>query len=185
MSKLLTLINRLKAQTSWTMLTPGQRLAFAELEKRWQFPDRLNLYGPQGSGKTFLGWVLARHLPQVNFYASPRLFEQDQAPYPTDIIIDNAPSEEKKLRRLLSELQLRQVRRVLFVTQSPIRLGWSTIELASPTAADIATIYENCSKLQFYPSPSSSNESPRIIFRNTGESNEEIANYWQVIFSVL
>lgn len=185
MSRLLFLINRLKAQASATMLTPSQRLAFAELEKHWRFPDRLNLCGPPGSGKTFLGWVIARHLQQVKFYATPRLFEQAQPPYSIDIVIDSAPSEEKKLRRLLAELQLRGVRRVLFITQNPIRLGLPTIELAPPTPADIATVYENCSKLQFYPQPSSNTEDTHPISRNTGDRVEEIVNYWQAIFSVL
>lgn len=167
MSRLLHLINRLKAQASWTMLTPSQRLTFAELEKRWRFPDRLNLCGSQGSGKTFLGWVMARQ-HQAHFYASPRGLERNQPPYPTDIIIDNAPTEEKNLRRLLSELQLRHVRRVLLITPSPIHLGLPVITLCAPTQVDIATVYENCSQVQFHcPHP-----------LNEG-------NFWNVIQSVL
>lgn len=171
MSRLLHLINRLKAQASSTMLTTSQQMAFAELEKRWRFPDRLNLCGPQGSGKTFVGWAMARQ-HQARFYASPRLLVHDQPPYPTDIIVDNVPSEEKNLRRLLAELQLRQVRKVLFITSSPTHLGMPLITLAPPTKADIATVYENCSRLQFYPPPLS-------------KSDEEKINFWDVIYSVL
>ncbi len=171
MSRLLDLINRLKAQASWTMLTASQQITFAELEKRWQFPDRLNLCGPQGSGKTFVGWAMARQ-HQVHFYASPRLLEHDQPPYPTDIIIDNAPSEEKNLRRLLAELQLRQVHKVLFITSNPIHLGLPVSTLALPTKTDIATVYENCSRLQFYPS-------------SLSKGDEEKINFWDVIYSVL
>jgi hypothetical protein len=183
-SKLLFLTNRLKAEASERMLTPSQRLALAELEKRWQFPDRLNLCGPPGSGKTFLGWVMARHLQQTSFYASPRVFEQAQPPYPTDIVIDNAPSEEKEVRRLLSKLQLYQVHRTLLITSSPIRLGWPVIELFLPTAADIAVIHENCSRLQFHPSPSSPNET-HSVSSAPNENDKETANYWHIIYSVL
>ncbi len=149
MSKLLQLTNRLKAQASWNILTPGQRTILTELEKRWRFPDRINLCGPQGSGKTFLAWVMARQ-HEAHFYASPGMLDRDEPPYPTQIIIDNAPSEEKKLRRLLAELQLRQVCKVLLITRSAIRLGLPVITLPPPAEADITAIYENCSKLQFY-----------------------------------
>lgn len=171
MSRLLHLINRLKAQASWTMLTASQRSAFDELENRWIFPDRLNLYGPHGSGKTFLGWVLSRQ-HQAHFYSSPKTLYRDQPPYPINIIVDNAPSEEKNLRQLLSELQLRQARRVLLITQKPVRLGLPIIELPTPTPADIATVYESCGKLQFYPS-------------NPLTDNNEIVNFWNIIYSVL
>lgn len=184
MSRLLQLINRLKAQATETMLTPSQRLVLIELEKRWQFPDRLNLWGPPGSGKTFLGWVTARHLPQASFYASPRAFEQAQPPYSTGIIIDNAPSEEKEVRRLLSKLQLHQVRQTLLITSNPIRLGWPVIELTLPTTADIAVIHENCSRLQFHPS-SSLPKKPHSGSSIPSENDKEAANYWHIIYSVL
>jgi hypothetical protein len=173
MSRLLHLINRLKAQASWTMLTASQQRAFDELEKRWIFPDRLNLCGSPGSGKTFLGWVLSRQY-QAHFYSSPKTLYRDQPSYPLNIIVDNAPSEEKKLRHLLSELQLRQVRRVLFITQKPIRLGLPIIELSTPTPADITTVYENCGKIQFYSSDPLANK-----------SDKETVNFWNIIYSVL
>lgn len=183
MSRLLQLINRLKAEAAETMLTPSQRLVLTELEKRWQFPDRLNLCGPPGSGKTFLGWVMARQ-SQASFYASPRAFEQAQPPYPAGIIIDNAPSEEKEVRRLLSKLQLHQVRRTLFITSSPIRLGWPIMELPLPTAEDIAVICENCSRLQFHPSVSLSKE-PHSISSTLNENDKDATSYWHIIYSVL
>jgi pantothenate kinase-related protein Tda10 len=107
MSKLLQLLNRLKAQANEAMLTKSQQLAFAEITKRWQFPDCINLCGTQGSGKTFLGWVVAHHY-QAGFYAAPQIFKADLPLYIPALIIDNAPTEEKELRRLLSEVQLRQ-----------------------------------------------------------------------------
>lgn len=167
MSKLLHLINRLKAQVNSTMLTYSQEVAFVELSKRWSFPDRINLCGPQGSGKTFLGWVMARHY-SASFYASPQVFAQDLPLYTPEFIIDNAPTEEKQLRRLLSEIQLRQTHKVLLITQRPIKIGFPVITLPLPTEADITKIYENLGVLQFH--------SPRPI--NEG-------NFWNIIYSVL
>jgi hypothetical protein len=153
------------------MLTSTQRAAFAELKKRWRYPDRLNLSGRRGSGKTFVGWVLARQ-SSAHFYGSVRVLEQEQPPYPTGIIIDNAPSEANTLRRLFAELQLRQVRRVLFITQSPICVGLPVITLEPPAATDIAIIYENFSQLQFYVA-------------HSNQENEDNNNFWGVVNSIL
>jgi hypothetical protein len=167
MSKLLHLINRLKAQANPDMLTASQYQAFIQLNKQWHFPDKINLCGPQGSGKTFLGWVIARYY-SANFYASPQTFEQDLPLYTPDIIIDNAPTEEKQTRRMLSEMQLRQVRRALLITNRPITLGFQVISLSLPTEADIVKVYANLNLLQF---------------QTLQPVNDN--NFWNIIYSAL
>ncbi len=167
MSKLLQLLNRLKAQVNEDMLTNSQQSTFADVIERWRFPDRINLCGPQGSGKTFLGWIIARRY-QAGFYATPQIFKYDLPLYTPALIIDNAPTEEKELRRLLSEIQLRQIHKILLITQKSIRLGFPIISLSTPTEADISKIYKNLGNLQFYSSHS----------LNKG-------NFWNVIHSVL
>ena len=149
MSKLLHLINRLKAQANIKMLTASQAVAYDELSKRWRFPDRINLCGSEGSGKTFLGWVMARE-SGAYFYPNSQTFEQDLPLYSPGLIIDNAPTEEKKLRRLLSEIQLRQVQKVLLITQKPIKVGFPIVTLIPPTEEDIAMFYKNLNDLNFY-----------------------------------
>lgn len=180
MSVLLHLLNRLKAQASWNMLTPSQRAAFSEFEKYWQFPERINLCGPPGSGKTFLGWVIGRQYG-TSSYASPGALERDQSQFLAQVIIDNAPSEDKKLRRLLAELQLRQVRNLLLITQSPIHLGLPVIALPNPTEADIATAFENCNRLQLFTSQFPNNDS----FPQSPDRLKAGDSLWKVIHSVL
>jgi len=166
MSKLLQLTNRLKAQAHADFLTPSQAQALNQIQHAWRFPEIINLHGPSGSGKTFLGWVLARQ-QQATFYASPRLFLTQAVPT-TKVIIDNAPADERQLRILLAELQLQQIKFVLFLSSNPLRIHWPSITLSAPTAADITTVYDNCSKLQFFaPIPPQS------------------SNLWQVIQAVL
>lgn len=168
MSRLLHLTNLLKAQANVEMLTPSQMAALATLSNHWRFPDRVNLCGPPGSGKTLLGWVLAYQF-QVDFYASPQLFENDIPLFTSALIVDNAPSEEKKLRQLISEIQLRQLHKVLLITQKPNKIGLPTITLSEPTAEDVAKIYKNLSTLQFYPTEELANKN----------------NLWKIIYSVL
>jgi len=53
MSKLLYLTNRLKTQATLNMFSPSQQIAYNAIEKSWRFPERVNLCGTQGCGKTF------------------------------------------------------------------------------------------------------------------------------------
>lgn len=166
MSKLIHLTNRLKAQANQNFLTPTQQVVFNELHQAWRFPEKINLYGPAGSGKTFLGWVLARHQP-ARFYATPRCFFEDE-PTKQPVIIDNAPTDERQLRTILAALQLRLINRTLFITQTPIRISWPTIQLPPPTPADIETVYDHCGQVDYLTN------APR-----------QSTNLWHIIQSVL
>jgi hypothetical protein len=65
-------------------------------------------------------------------------------------------------------LQLRQLNHVLFISQTPIRLGVPVVMLPAPTKIDIETVYKNLSQLQLFTSTSLSE-----------------GNYWKIIFSVI
>ncbi|MCB9105088.1 MAG: hypothetical protein H6633_12730 [Anaerolineales bacterium] len=80
----------------------------------------------QKGQENLLGWVMARE-SGAYFYPNSQTFEQDLPLYSPGLIIDNAPTEEKKLRRLLSEIQLRQVQKVLLITQKPIKVGFPIV----------------------------------------------------------
>jgi len=166
MSKLLHLTNRFKAQANKSFLTPTQQAMLYKLQQSWQFPEKINLYGSGGSGKTFLGWVLARQ-QQAMFYASPRRFFQDFT-VNQSLIIDNAPIDEPQLRGILAELQLRNINRALFITHAPIRVPWPSFHLPTPTPTDIQTVYDHCGQMQY--------------FTNTPRQS---TNLWHIIQSIL
>lgn len=167
MSQLLELLNSIKSQANERMLTPSQHAAFLDIVSHWRYPDTVNLCGPTGSGKTFLGWILARHM-QASFYAVPDMLQQDLPLYTPAVVIDNTPVEEKEIRSLLSEIQLRQIKKAVLITTKPTRLGFPIIQLGTPTRADIEQLYHNLRYLHYYPADPVS----------TG-------NLWQVIYSVL
>ncbi len=145
---LLQLLNQLKQQAHPDLLTQTQQSAFQQLTYAWRFPERLNLYGVSGSGKTFLGWVIARH-SQAQFYPSPRRF-LEQPSSSEKVIIDNAPSDERQLRQLLATLQSRQIKHSLVITAEKNRTNWPAIQLPSPTSTDIQKIYDTCRQWQFF-----------------------------------
>lgn len=149
MSRLLVLLNRLKAEARRDWLTDSQNTALAEIERLCRFPERINLYGSPGAGKTFLAWSAARTWNAV-YYPSPRVYHMAAAQEQTRVIVDNAPNDMTALRRLLAMFQLNGTRSALIITTQPGRLGLPAVGLSSPTPRDVDTIYRNLSLLDYY-----------------------------------
>jgi len=149
MSKMLVLLNRLKAEARPELLTDKQSEALREIELLWSFPERVNLCGPTGSGKTMLGWVLSRSL-KAYFYPSPKAFRENFQQDKGRVVVDNTPHDHQALRDVLADLQLRNARTVLLVTEQPNRLGLPTVTLPAPATEDIDIVYRNLSLMEYY-----------------------------------
>ena len=151
MSQLLALLNRLKAEAHLERLTGSQQLAWRLVQQHLRFPERVNLYGASGSGKTFLAWALA-HEQDASLFASPEgLFQSDFVNDPPRlVIVDNCVSDSTELRHLLAELQMRNGRSALLITRQPSQLGLPLIHLPLPTSQDITVTYHNLSLLEHY-----------------------------------
>jgi len=149
MSHLLALLNRLKAEAHQRLLTDSQAAAFGRLQRLWRFPGRVNLWGPPGSGKTILGWVVAR-AAGASFYASPRLLRESSRRDDSQIVVDNVPSEPIRLREVIGELQLRVTNTALLITSFPNRIGLTSVQLGTPNVTDVDIVYRNLSLLDLY-----------------------------------
>lgn len=148
MSRLLTLQNHLKARAREGRLAEHQLRAFRDVQARWRHPEKLNLCGPAGAGKTFLGWALA-YESGASFYAAPELL--DAAPVPNrPVIIDNIDVDAYPLRRLLAMLELYNVRSALLISRSANPGLLPVIHLPVPDAADMTIVLHNLSELEFY-----------------------------------
>jgi hypothetical protein len=148
-SYLLALLNRLKAEARLERLTDSQQAARSYLAHLLHFPERVNLYGEAGSGKTFLGWALAREYG-ASFHTSPNAFYGATPNERRLQIVDNVPIESSDLRRLLAEMQLRNMRSAIIITQYANQLGLPAVHLPLPTVKDITIVYHNLSLLEHY-----------------------------------
>lgn len=148
MSCLLVLVNRLKAEANQAMLTDTQGSAYTAVMEYWRFPRRINLYGPPGSGRTFLAWVISKS-EETPYYVS--IEELRSATHNVSkAIIDNVSATEREVRDLLAKLQLRRTHTALVITDRPVNLGLAEVELSAPTSNDFDVVYHNLSLLEYY-----------------------------------
>ncbi|GAB4528656.1 MAG: hypothetical protein Kow0063_05000 [Anaerolineae bacterium] len=167
MSRMLCLLNRIKAEARRDLLTGNQLIAFEEIKRLWQFPERVNLWGPPGSGKTMVGWVVGRSL-HATIYSSPDTFRERSQYGEARVIVDNVPYDQHALRTVLAEMQLKNIRTALLITIQPNRLGLPTVALRPPTTEDIDVLYRNLSLMEHY-----------------ALSPLREGNFWDIIYSVL
>jgi len=152
MSKMLALLNKLKTQAAPDLLTDSQRVAFDAIRDVLRFPETVNLYGPTGSGKTFLAWALSRALA-MPYFPSPDAFDE-RSEHPTPhAIVDNAAASERAVRDLLAVAQRKGTHTLLFITHRPNEIGFRTIALPAPVPADFDVVYHNLSLLEYYALP--------------------------------
>ena len=163
------MLNRLKVEARSDWLTDTQRVAWRDIQQQLRLPERVNLYGTVGVGKTFLAWALARQ-QDAAFFASPAVLTRSDFinEPPRLVIVDNVAGEANDLRRLLAELQMRQIRSALIITRHPNPIGLPLVQMPLPTSQDIAIVYHNLSLLEHYALP------PRAA-----------GNLWQIIHSTL
>lgn len=149
MSRMLSLLNRLKTEARRDLLTENQRTALNEIERLWRFPERVNLWGPPGSGKTMVGWVVGRAL-DATVYPSPRAFREQSQYGEHRAVVDNVPYHESAVRAVLAEMQMKNVRTALLITEQPNRLGLPLVALPSPTVDHVDVLYRNLSLMEHY-----------------------------------
>jgi len=105
---LTALQQRTRDRLSPEWLTPSQRHVWEQLHRFHGPPHRVvNVYGPRGSGKSFLGWLMHREA-----YATYSRWAEEARPVHPRLVLDNAPFDRtsaRSVRPLVDELNIRQI----------------------------------------------------------------------------
>jgi len=105
---LLSLQQRIRDRLSPEWLTPSQQGVWEQLHRFHGPPHRVvNVYGPRGSGKSFLGWLMHRE-----GHATYSEWTDEYRPIHPRLVLDNAPADRaiaRSVRPLVHELGIRQI----------------------------------------------------------------------------
>lgn len=106
-------INEIKTKLNKDWLTVSQGKAFSQCKEFLNSHYKLiNLYGKEGTGKTFIGWVLNKE-KIGKYYSNVNKVEDNQK----SIIIDNCDYNRQFARNLRNKLRLKKINHSLLITR--------------------------------------------------------------------
>ena len=150
MSEWLRLVNDLKCRSPVDLFTDTQRRAWQALIDLLKFPQQVNLYGPIGSGKTFVAWGVAQSLDAIHLSVPKSL--DDCRSVVEIVLVDNAPFYEYDARRLIARCNLIGARSAVLITCEPITMPMRRIELPLPTIEEVTYVARSLSRLGYFQS---------------------------------
>jgi hypothetical protein len=105
--------NQIKLLSDRSWLTPSQTTVYQELIPFLdEFHRVVNLYGPQGVGKTFVAHILCKE-DLTDYVPSPDLIHPADRP----LVIDNAPFERTAVRSMRNQMRRHDLRQVILVSR--------------------------------------------------------------------
>lgn len=148
MSEWLRLLNEMKRRPMDEYLTPTQRAAREEICGLLHFPNRINLCGPYGSGKTYVAWSVMRATGATHVSVPEKLPRLEP---PIEILlIDNAGHYESEVRRLMASANLLGAVSVVFITREPIGMPMRFVRLPLPEPSEVEMILTSYARFGFY-----------------------------------
>lgn len=148
MSEWMRLLNEMKCRPIDEYLTPTQRQARDRICELLRFPNRINLHGPYGSGKTYVAWAVVRATGATHVPIPENL--KELSPGHDILLIDNAPHREEDVRRLLATANLLRASSVVLITRESIGMPMHRVSLPLPTETEIEMVLKTYGRLGFY-----------------------------------
>jgi hypothetical protein len=146
MSRYIQILNALKQNITHLSLTPNQADCRTKILERLEYPGILNLSGPNGSGKTVLGWHLANEGHVVYVEEPARICTMQNGP--AILFVDNAGHSRDEYRCILDTLDRAHIACAVIVSQERIEDYVLSLVLACDQD-DINIAVDNLSRLGF------------------------------------
>lgn len=107
---------RIRDRLSPEWLTPSQRAAWDWLQRFDGPPHRIiNIYGPRGSGKSFLGWLMQRER-----HATYGIWPTLPRPEHPRLVVDNAPTDRAGTRALRPKVDALEISQIILLSRQRV-----------------------------------------------------------------
>jgi len=116
MSNLSNFNARLKDRLSLSWLTPSESVVWNQIQQFDAPPHRvINIYGAEGTGKTFLAWVMEREK-----YACYSIWGESMMPTLPRLVIDDAPSDKPSSREFRPMVEKLGIKQIILLTRARV-----------------------------------------------------------------
>lgn len=107
---------RIRDHLSPDWLTPSEQAIWDTLHRFDGPPHRIvNIYGPPGSGKTFLGWLMQRE-----GYATYGVWSRPPQPVHTRLVLDNAATDQAATRAIRPQIDQLGISQIILLSRRPV-----------------------------------------------------------------
>lgn len=123
MTEYSTYINDVKTKCTEDWLTPSQRSALEGVLIRLETNRIVNVYGKEGTGKTFLGWILEKKgfgKYSTDWDALRKSISKSGGGGSANVIVDNFPSSRELHRQFRSEMGDLGMSKAVLISEFPI-----------------------------------------------------------------
>lgn len=119
MINLIERLNAIKTSCSMEWLTPSQSQSWAKMQQYFLLNEVVNLYGPPGSGKTFIAWLRVKQGAAIYIPDLETLMAGTEhcSSLP---VIDNLPPTRNAYRTLLKHLSFQKQKQAIAITQAAL-----------------------------------------------------------------
>jgi hypothetical protein len=116
MSNLSTFNARLRDRLSLPWLTPSEVAVWDQIQQFDAPPHRvINVYGAEGTGKTFLAWVMEREK-----YAGYSVWGEKVIPTLPRLVVDDAPSDKTSSREFRPMIDRMGIKQIILLTRTRV-----------------------------------------------------------------
>jgi len=113
MNNFSTFNSRLRDRLSISWLTPSEAAVWDQIQQFDAPPHRvINVYGAEGTGKTFLGWVMEREK-----YASYSIWGENVTPTLSRLVVDDAPFDKTSSREFRPMVERLGIKQIILLTR--------------------------------------------------------------------
>jgi len=113
MSKYIEFVNKVKEKCDQSWLTPSQKRAFKLIKNKSTNHRVINIFGKEGVGKTFLGWVLEKENISKYFVDGESIESKDNVV----ITVDNFPSSRNEHRDFRRRMGMMGIKKAILITK--------------------------------------------------------------------